>query len=186
MDAGSVVPGPRARAELAAREARFGGRFIAEAFIEGREVNVALLETRGGVEVLPIPEITFEGYPEDRPRIVDYEAKWDEGSVLYKATSRRFGLEQAEPQLAGRLADLARACWDAFGLGGYARVDMRIAHDGAPSILEVNVNPCLAPNAGFAATAAAAGIGYDALVAEIVEAGARGASARASCSASAR
>jgi D-alanine-D-alanine ligase len=175
MDAGSVVPGALAAKEIAAREARFGGRFIAEAFVDGRELNVAMLETAQGVEVLPIPEITFEGFPEDRPRIVDYEAKWDEGSVVYKATSRRFGLERSEPLLARRVADLARDCWAAFGLAGYARVDMRVSPNGEPMILEVNVNPCLAPNAGFAATAAQAGIGYDSLIAVIVEAGARAA-----------
>jgi D-alanine-D-alanine ligase len=178
MDAGSVVPGRLARDEIAARQARFGGRFIAEAFVDGRELNVALLETGDGPQVLPVPEITFEGLPEGRPRIVDYEAKWDEASAVYKATSRRFGLEKAEPALARRVGDLARACWAAFGLAGYARVDFRVALSGEPMILEVNVNPCLAPNAGFAATAAEAGIGYDRLIALIVEAAARGAPPR--------
>jgi D-alanine-D-alanine ligase len=175
LDAGSVVAGRDAAAEIAARQARFGGRFFAEGFVEGREFNIAIIETATGVEVLPVPEITFEGFPADRPRIVDYEAKWDETSAVYKATSRRFGLEDSEPRLAARLTALARACWDAFGLQGYARVDFRVGADGEPTILEVNINPSLAPDAGFPAAAAAAGIGYDRLIALIVEAAVRSA-----------
>jgi D-alanine-D-alanine ligase len=178
LDAGSVVAGRDAAAEIVARQARFGGRFIAEAFVEGREFNIALLETSEGVSVLPIPEIVFEGFPESRPRIVDYEAKWDEASAAYKGTVRRFGVETAEPALAARLTTLARECSDAFGLQGYARVDFRVGLDGEPTILEVNINPCLAPDAGFAAAATEAGIDYDRIVATIVEAAVRRAPAK--------
>jgi D-alanine-D-alanine ligase len=186
LDAGSVVPGREAAAEIAARQARFGGSFIAEAYVEGREFNVALLETSGGVEVLPVPEITFEGLPAGRPRIVDYEAKWDEASAAYQATTRRFGLARSEPGLDARLRDLALACWRTFDLAGYARVDFRVGADGAPFILEVNPNPCLAPDAGFAAAAAEAGIGYDRLIILIVEAAARAPLAQIACSVSAK
>lgn len=170
MDAGSVVPGARAAAEIVARQARFGGRFIAEAFVEGREFNVALLETAEGPLVLPIPEIPFDELPPNRPRIVDYEAKWIEDSAAYRATTRRFGLEQTDPALAARLAEIARGCWDVFGLRGYARVDFRVSEGGEPFVLEVNANPCLAPDAGFASTARERGIEFDALVGKIVEA----------------
>ncbi len=169
MDAGSVVPGRCAMAEIASRQARFGGRFIAERYIEGREFNVALRRTAGRVEVLPIPEIPFDDLPSGRPHIVDYEAKWDESSPVYRATTRRFGLERSDPALAERLKELARACWDVFGLAGYARVDFRVTPQGEPFILEVNANPCLAPDAGFAAAAAEAGVSYDRMIAEIVE-----------------
>jgi D-alanine-D-alanine ligase len=170
MDAGSVVPGARAAEEIAARQARFGGLFIAEAFVDGREFNVALLETADGPLVLPIPEIPFDDLPPDRPRIVDYEAKWIEGSVAYQVTARRFGLERKEPALARRLAEIARGCWDAFGLRGYARVDFRVSEAGEPYVLEVNANPCLAPDAGFASTAREMGLEFDALIGRIVEA----------------
>ncbi|GIX14019.1 MAG: D-alanine--D-alanine ligase [Paracoccaceae bacterium] len=169
IDAGSIVAGARAVEEIAARAARFGGAFFAETFIEGREFNVALLEAgEGGARVLPIPEILFETLPEGAPHIVDYGAKWDPACPAYHHTPRRFGIEAREPALAAELARLSRAVWDLFGLSGYARVDFRVDAAGAPWVLEVNTNPCLAPDAGFAAAAAQAGITYDALVAHLL------------------
>lgn len=169
IDADSIVPGARAAAEITARAAHFGGAFFAEAFVEGREFNVALLETReGGAQVLPVPEILFEALPESAPRIVDYGAKWDPDCYAYHHTPRRFGLEAREPALAAELARLSRAVWELFGLAGYARVDFRVDAAGRPWVLEVNTNPCLAPDAGFAAAAAEAGLTYDALAAHLL------------------
>lgn len=170
MDLHSVVPGARAAAEIAAREARFGGRFFAERFVAGREFNVGLVAGGAGPEVLPVQEICFDALPAELPRIVDYAAKWDADSVAYHGTPRRFGLESREPELAAQLGTLAMDCWRAFGLGGYARVDFRADESGAPFILEINTNPCLTPDAGFVATAAAGGMAYDALVARILSA----------------
>ncbi len=170
IDAASIVAGADAAAEAAWRTARFGSRFFAEEFIEGREFNVAMIGEKGDAEVLPMPEIVFDGLPAGRPRIVDYEAKWDAASHAYHHTPRRFGVEAREPALAAELARIARAAWGAAGLNGYARVDFRVDMGGRPLVLEINTNPCLAPDAGFVATAAEAGMSYDALILRIVRA----------------
>ena len=47
-------------------------------------------------------------------------------------------------------------CWRLFGLRGYARVDFRVDAQLRPWILEINTNPCLSPDAGFAAALASA------------------------------
>jgi D-alanine-D-alanine ligase-like ATP-grasp enzyme/ribosomal protein S18 acetylase RimI-like enzyme len=170
IDKDSVVDGAEAAAEINRREAQFGLPFFAEAYIDGREFNIALLETSDGVRVLPIGEIRFDTLPAGRPRIVDYESKWLEDTVGYDNTPRHFGLEQREPQLAARLGALALRCWQAFGLTGYARVDIRLDEAGAPWVLEVNTNPCLEPDAGFATTAGEAGLSYEQLIETIVAA----------------
>jgi D-alanine-D-alanine ligase len=170
LDAASVMAATAIRAALAARENRHGGHFFAEAYIPGREFNVALLAERGGVRVLPIQETLFVDWPAARPRIVDFDAKWAPESLPYRNTPRRFGIEQSEPQLAAQLRALARDVWAAFALRGYARVDLRVDASGAPWVIDVNPNPGLGPDAGFVAAAAAAGIEADALFVQLVDA----------------
>ncbi|WP_264210745.1 D-alanine--D-alanine ligase family protein [Leisingera thetidis] len=167
IDPQSVVPGARAVKEIARREARFGGRFFAEEYIPGREFNLSLLEFGEDVKVLPPAEILFQDFTPDAPRIVDYAAKWDETAHSYHHTPRQFTFPNSDNALLGLLADLARRTWEVFGLSGYARVDFRVDAGGRPWILEVNTNPCLAPDAGFAAAAEQTGMGYDALIAHL-------------------
>jgi D-alanine-D-alanine ligase len=169
LDDASVVGGcaqVRARAEESAK--RHGGRWFAEAFIDGREFNVAVMEKDGGPFVLPLAEMTFADWPCNRPKIVGYAAKWDSGSFEEVKTVRVFGLEEREPALAASLRNLARRTWDLFDLSGYARIDFRVDRNGNPLILEINPNPCLSPDAGFAAAAEEAGYSYNALVEHIL------------------
>jgi D-alanine-D-alanine ligase len=173
LDESSVVKGADVARVIADRNARFGTEHFAESFVEGREFNLSLLEERGRASVLPIAEIVFEDWREGRPRIVGYDAKWMSDSDAYTGTPRRFGLEKAEPALAAELEKLAKSCWDLFGLAGYARVDFRVDREGKPWILEVNVNPCLNPDAGFAAAAASAGLSYRDLISSIIDAAPR-------------
>ena len=146
---------------------------FAESYVEGREFNLSLLEADGEVEILPPAEMRFVDYPKGKPRIVGYAAKWDEGSFEYTHTVRSFDFEVQDEELLGRLAELARRCWELFELSGYARVDFRVDAGGRPWILEVNANPCLSPDAGFVAAAERAGVQYDALVARLVRAALR-------------
>ncbi|MBI1238811.1 MAG: D-alanine--D-alanine ligase [Alphaproteobacteria bacterium] len=173
LDAGSVVPGAEAAALIAERSATYGTPFFAEAYLEGREFNLSVLETAEGPAVLPIAEMCFIDFPDAAPRIVDYAAKWDSASAVYHGTQRAFGLEEREPALAERLRALSLAAWEAFSLNGFARVDFRLDAGGNPFILEVNANPGLAPDAGFAAAAGKAGLSYGDLIAALIDAARR-------------
>lgn len=173
IDEGSVVKGADVARVIDERTERFGAEHFAESYVEGREFNLALLEERGRPRVLPIAEIAFEDWREGAPRIVGYDAKWTSDSAAYVGTPRRFGLEQENPALAAKLAKLAKSCWDLFNLAGYARVDFRVDGGVEPWILEVNVNPCLNPDAGFAAAAAASGLSYRHLIGRIIDAAPR-------------
>ncbi|MBK8164918.1 MAG: D-alanine--D-alanine ligase [bacterium] len=172
MDDGAVVDGgaAAARVELARRQGRAGSPWFAEAFVEGREFNLGLLDGPDGPTVLPAAEITFEGYPEGKPRIVGYAAKWHEDSFEYRHTVRRFDLPSQDEALAAEMTRLALACWRLFRLRGWARVDFRVDADGHPFILEVNANPCLSPDAGYAAALERAGIPFADAVGRIVAA----------------
>ncbi|MGD9784290.1 MAG: ATP-grasp domain-containing protein [Hyphomicrobiaceae bacterium] len=181
IDEASVVLAGEAGAEIERRRARYGGAWFAEEYIEGREFNISLIVGDDGYpRVLPAAEIEFVGYSEGRPRIVDYAAKWDASSAGYHATPRRFVSRSAEPGLVEELERLSLAAWRVLGLGGYARVDFRVAEDGRCLVLEANANPCLSPDAGFAAAAAQAGLTYDAMIEMIVGAARRNAAGGAS------
>ncbi len=169
LDEDSVVSCPDALAATLARKARtLGGEWFAEAFIAGREFNLALLAGPSGPVVLPAAEMTFPGFEADRPRIVGYRAKWHEDTFEYRHTQRTFDFASADAPLIARLEQVARRCWAAFGLRGYARVDFRVDAAGRPWVLEVNVNPCIAPDSGFVAAAARAGLTPEDAVARIL------------------
>jgi D-alanine-D-alanine ligase len=155
---------------VAERSARLGSDAFAEAYVEGRELNLSLLAKGDGVEVLPPAEILFEGFPAGKPRIVGYAAKWDAASFEFRHTPRRFDFPAADAILLGELEGLARRAWSLFGLSGYARVDFRVDAAGRPWILELNANPCLSEDAGFAAAAARANLGPREVVERILAA----------------
>ncbi len=158
------------RESIEARRDALGGEAFAEAFIDGREFNVSILEIDGEPIVLPPAEIDFSGLADERERIVGYRAKWDAESAEFRDTPRRFVSQFAEPRLMQTLNDLTIQCWRLFRLRGYARVDFRIGADQRPTILEVNVNPCLSPDAGFLAAAAHAGLAESDVIRHILAA----------------
>ena len=163
MDDEAVFTGGLAEVHCRLREriARTGRPAFAEQFVDGREFNLALLTGPGGVEVLPPAEIDFSAFPAQKPRIVGYRAKWQADSFEYNNTPHRFDFPAADRPLLDNLEELARQCWRLFMLRGWGRVDFRVDQQGRPWILEVNANPCLSPDAGFAAALRQAGIEFD-------------------------
>lgn len=151
------------------RSRRIGCPCFAEQFIDGREFNLSLLADEDGPQVLPPAEIDFSTLPAGRPHIVGYAAKWAIDSVEYQQTPRRFDFPASDDASVAELVALAQRCWRLYDLRGYARVDFRIDADGQPWILEVNTNPCLSPDAGFAAAVDRAGITFDTAIARILQ-----------------
>ena len=132
---------------------------ILEEFITGRELNVAIL----GGKVLPISEINFGGLPDEFPNIVTYDGKWTEGSVYYNHTKPVCPADLPE-RLKKKIQTIALASYDALNCRDYARVDIRLSNDGEPYVIEVNPNPDISSDSGFARAAAADGMSYDDLL----------------------
>lgn len=156
--------------EMERRKARLGGACFVEAFIEGREFNLSLLDQNGDKtpRVLPPAEIRFVNYPSTRHKIVDYKAKWESDSFEYQNTVRSFEFPDEDRPLLTRIRKIARECWNLFDLKGYARVDFRVDLNGNPWVLEVNTNPCIAPDSGFVAAAEKADLTYTQLIEQII------------------
>ncbi len=176
IDADAVVDAHDLRelkARLCERQRYLGTPCFAEQYVEGREFNVSLLAGGECFDVLPPAEIDFSGFSPDTPRIVDYHAKWSPDSFAYQNTPRCFEFPESDRALLDELCLLARGCWHLFGLRGYARVDFRVDVRGKPWILEINANPCLSPDAGFAAALDQAGISFQQGVERILAAALR-------------
>jgi len=143
---------------------------LVERYIEGREIYVSMLGRRdGGIDLLPLHEIDFSEMPAGRPRIVSFAAKWEESSVEYRGTKpvQCTGLPE---DVAARIATVARAAFAAMELRDYGRLDVRLAADGTPYVIDINPNCDLSEAAGgFARAGRAAGLGYDEVVRRIVD-----------------
>ena len=131
---------------------------LVEAFIDGREFNVSVMEN-GAVKPLPVSEIDFSAMPQDMPRILGYEAKWFEDNPLYQKTPP-ICPAPIDDDLRAKLQGLAADAFRTMGCRDYARVDFRMDAKGRPFILEVNPNPDISTNAGYARALKAAGVEY--------------------------
>lgn len=167
LDEHSILESADARtlhSALTARLPSLGGEGFCEAYIDGREFNLSILAG----QVLPPAEIHFDGYAPDKAKVVGYRAKWDPDSFEFNHTPRRFDFPDSDAPLLAQLHRTALACWSLFNLRGYARVDFRVDPAGNPFVLEVNTNPCLSPDAGFAAAVARAGLSFTDAIARIL------------------
>ena len=137
---------------------------LVEEFIAGREFNVSIWGN-GTAYVLPLTEQDFGDWPE-LTRVVHFPAKWEADAPEYTGWISHCPAEVDE-ELAARIRAVALQAYRLLGCKDYGRVDMRVK-DGVPYVLELNPNPCLAPDAGFATASRAAGYDYAHMLEQIV------------------
>lgn len=149
---------------------------LVEQYIEGREFYVGVI---GNVSprALPIIEMDFTGFPDDRPRIASFEAKWgDDGSGAGPefAGTKSVLATSLGADLTSRIQHIACEAFQALRLRDYARIDFRLSDTGEIFVIEVNPNCYLEKSAEFATSAAADGMDHGELIRTIIElAGAR-------------
>ncbi|MDR1932831.1 MAG: ATP-grasp domain-containing protein [Spirochaetales bacterium] len=132
---------------------------LVEEFIDGREINAAVLESGGKARVLPLSEILFDGLPSGEPRIAGYEAKWHEKSVFYTGTPAVCPA-CVEAALREKIEDLGIRVFTLLGGKDYGRVDFRVDRAGNPYVLEYNPNPDISPESGFVRSLRAGGLAF--------------------------
>lgn len=143
--------------------------YFVEEFIEGREFNVSILGTPAGPKVLPIAEMTFQKYPEGKPKIMGYTAKWKEDSFEYSHTKRTFNLARKDVAIKTEIIRICEKCWNEFGFRGYVRLDFRMDSKNHLYVIDINLNPCISLSGGFIAASEKAGYKFVEVIRYIVE-----------------
>ncbi len=133
--------------------AALGGRTVIEQYVQGREIQVAILGDRAlpSIEIIP------------REGFYDYANKYQPGAAEEVCPAR------IPPSWEQRLGRDALAVFRRIGLSVYARADFIVTEDGTPYFLEINTLPGMTPTSLVPQEAAAAGIDYGTLCETILE-----------------
>lgn len=136
---------------------KFGGRTVLEQYIQGREVQVGVLEDQALPSIEIIPKQGF----------YDYENKYQPGAATEICPA------PVTPEEEKALEAAALKVHRLVGLSVYSRSDFILAPDGTIWFLEINTLPGMTPTSLLPQEAAAVGIGYGELCERIITASLR-------------
>ena len=127
-------------------------KFLVERFIEGREFTVGFLNEH---ILEPLEIIT-------KREFYDYEAKYDDDETqIIKADLDENDLDT--------LKEIAKSCFNVFGLSRWGRVDILQDQKGNFFVLELNTVPGMTDHSLFPYAASLKGFSFDELVNEITK-----------------
>jgi D-alanine-D-alanine ligase len=130
---------------------------LCEAFVDGRELTVAVLGSGDDAHALPIIEIVA---PEGN---YDYRNKYFSDDTRYDCPA------QLDATLAGRIRELSLAAYRSLACEGWGRVDVMLRRaDDEPLLLEVNTSPGMTGHSLVPMAARAVGISYEQLCLRIL------------------
>lgn len=142
----SIVRDEAGLATALEQAASFGAGVLVEAFVQGMEVHVAILEDEalGAIQVIPAAEF------------YDFEAKYKSGGK-----TRYVFPAPLEPALEARVLETALGAYRALGCSGYGRVDTMVRPEtGEVFVIEVNTLPGMTPSSLVPKIAAGRGISF--------------------------
>lgn len=157
----------RAQVDAAIVRLHAGGLLpaLCERYIEGRELTVLLLGPGGAApQHIAFGEVDFEELPSGEPRILTYAGKWHTDSEAFLKTPCVYPA-QVDDTLATRLRLVGHLAFQALGLSGFARLDVRVDAAGRPWVIDVNGNPDITPGAGLQRALPTLGLNFPAFVA---------------------
>ncbi len=137
--------------------AKYDDVVLAEEFIEGPELTVAILGSGEAAQALPVIEIRAPAGN------YDYQNKYFTNDTQYLCPA------PLEDALTGRIQALALAAYRAIDCEGWGRVDLMLRRrDQTPYLLEVNTSPGMTDHSLVPMAARAVGLSYEDLVLEIL------------------
>jgi D-alanine-D-alanine ligase len=129
---------------------------VVERWIEGTELAVAVLGEGEDALVLPAVEIVPRG------ALYDFDARMTPGAADFFAPAR-ISAEHAQA-----VSDVARAVHDALGCRDVSRVDLMLAADGTPFVLECNSSPGMTETSLLPMAAEAADMTFQDVVSRVI------------------
>jgi D-alanine-D-alanine ligase len=158
---------------------RLGTAAIAEQYIEGRELYVAVLGNNR-LRVLPVWELRFGSMGGQGARQIATEKVKHDPSYQERVGIVDGPAKDLAPEVSARLQRTAKRIYRTLKLDGYARIDFRLSADGTPYFIEANPNPEIAKSQEFATAARHDGLDYPDLLNRILALGISRAKAGAS------
>ncbi len=131
----------------------YGGRCVLEQYIQGREIQVGVLD---GQALPPIEIIPKTGF-------YDYANKYQPGAAEEVCPA------PISPELDRRLRQDTLTVFHALGLSAYSRADFIVDSAGVPWFLEINTLPGMTPTSLLPQEAQAVGVDYGALCRRILQ-----------------
>ncbi len=126
----------------------FDTEVLAEQFIRGREITVAVLGSGGSARALPIVEIIAPGGN------YDYEHKYISDATQYICPA------ELDAELTDHILSLAEHAYRALGCEGWGRADFMLDEQSKPWLLELNTSPGMTSHSLVPMSARAAGMSY--------------------------
>ncbi len=134
-------------------------KVLLERHIAGRDLAVSVIEGPDGPEALPV----VEAVPHEDD-FYDFEARYEFGRTDFICPA------ELPAETAARAGELALATYRVLGCYGFARVDLMLDDaTGELTVLEANVIPGLTDTSLLPLAAEAAGIGFDDLIARVLD-----------------
>ncbi len=144
-------------------------KVMLERHIAGRDLAVSIIDEDDRPRALPIVEAVPQG--ED---FYDFEARYEIGRTTFVCPA------ELDEEVAERASELALQVYALLGCRGFGRVDLMLSSDGRDLyVLEADTVPGLTETSLLPQAADAAGIGFDSLIARILDAALEGSGAPA-------
>ncbi len=150
----TALDGMQAAYDLAGR---FDELVLAEEFIDGRELTVALLGSGASSRALPVIEIVA---PDGN---YDYEHKYFTDDTRYLCPA------ELSPATTRRVQEICVAAYRTLGCEGWGRADVMLGANDEPYLLEINTSPGMTSHSLVPMAAAASGMSYESLCVEILK-----------------
>lgn len=139
---------------------RYDRKLLAEEFVAGREIELAVLENPDGSLFVSRPG---EIVPAESHGFYSYQAKYlDENGALLKVPAELPGVVEA------RLKELAARAFRALGCDGMARVDFFVTADFAIFVNELNTIPGFTDISMYSKVMAASGVAYPEVIDRLI------------------